>query len=174
MIATRTVFRNTISVVGSNVVRLSSRAAARQLPKPITLVLNFTLPDATTICCNNLKNCFVQTEAAASRVKELMDGKEDVVGLRIGVKRRTYFNSYLLACSILVYSFSTTGGCSGYSYNMNYVKSGDEVIEKDELVQMHGVNVYVDPKAIFFIVGTEMDYVVRDFFLDAALALYFH
>lgn len=42
---------------------------------------------------------------------------------------------------------------------MNYVKLGDESIDKDELVRMHDVNVYVDPKAIFFIVGTEMDYV---------------
>lgn len=53
------------------------------------------------------------------------------------------------------------GGCSGYSYNLNYVKKGDATISKDELVKQHGVNVFVDPKAVFFIVGTEMDYVVR-------------
>ena len=45
---------------------------------------------------------------------------------------------------------------------MNYVFPDDETKQKDELVQEHGVNVYVDPKAIFFIVGTRMDYVVRD------------
>ena len=53
-----------------------------------------------------------------------------------------------------------SGGCSGYSYNMNYVKEGDDTIAKDDLVKEHCVNIYVDPKAIFFIVGTEMDYIV--------------
>jgi Fe-S cluster assembly iron-binding protein IscA len=43
---------------------------------------------------------------------------------------------------------------------MNYVKTDDETIKQDELVDQFGVKVYVDPKAIFFIVGTEMDYVV--------------
>lgn len=77
------------------------------------------------------------TEGAAKRIRELIEGKEDVVGVRLGVKRR---------------------GCNGYSYTMNYAKSGDATNTKDELVKDHGVQVFVDPKAIFFIVGTIMDY----------------
>lgn len=90
-----------------------------------------------------------------------MAGKEDVDGLRIGVKRSMSL-ARMHFLQITIHS-SVSGGCSGYSYNMNYVKKGDDTIEKDELVQQHGVNVYVDPKAIFFIVGTEMDFVVCTF-----------
>jgi hypothetical protein len=46
---------------------------------------------------------------------------------------------------------------------MNYVKPSDAgLVAKDEVVDMHGVRVYVDPKASFFVVGTTMDYQVRD------------
>lgn len=78
------------------------------------------------------------TERAAERIKELMSEKADAVGVRIGVKRR---------------------GCNGYSYTMNY--ADQEYLEKtkDEIVSNFGVKVLVDPKAIFFLVGTEMDYV---------------
>eukprot|EP01031_Cornospumella_fuschlensis_P027996 gene27996-33807_t len=77
------------------------------------------------------------SEKAAARIKELIGEKDDVAGVRISVKRR---------------------GCNGYSYMMNYAKKDEVVKTKDELVTAHGVNVYVDPKAIFFIVGTEMDF----------------
>ncbi|RYG96675.1 iron-sulfur cluster assembly accessory protein [archaeon] len=77
------------------------------------------------------------SERAAARIKELIGDKDDVAGVRISVKRR---------------------GCNGYSYIMNYAKKDEMVKTKDELVAAHGVNVYVDPKAIFFIVGTEMDF----------------
>jgi Fe-S cluster assembly iron-binding protein IscA len=46
---------------------------------------------------------------------------------------------------------------------MNYVKPSDaSLVAKDEVVEMHGVRVFVDPKATFFVVGTTMDYEVRD------------
>lgn len=82
------------------------------------------------------------TPTAAERIKEMTEDKEGVAGVRIGVKRR---------------------GCNGYSYTMNY-KNQEEVetqtsSSSDEVVKSHGVNVYVDPKAIFFLVGTEMDFV---------------
>eukprot|EP01042_Synura_sphagnicola_P021163 gene21163-26876_t len=41
---------------------------------------------------------------------------------------------------------------------MNYAKSDDPAVAKDATVEAFGVKVYVDPKAIFFLVGTEMDY----------------
>jgi iron-sulfur cluster assembly accessory protein len=78
------------------------------------------------------------TEKAAERIKELISAKPESIGVRIGVKRR---------------------GCNGYSYTMNYADQEYMETTKDEKVNAHGVNVLVDPKAIFFLVGTEMDFV---------------
>lgn len=78
------------------------------------------------------------TERAAVRIKELMSEKPESVGVRIGVKRR---------------------GCNGYSYTMNYADQEYLSKTKDEVVSNFGVKVLVDPKAVFFLVGTEMDYV---------------
>jgi iron-sulfur cluster assembly accessory protein len=77
------------------------------------------------------------TAKAADRVKELIDGKEGVVGVHLTVKRR---------------------GCNGYSYVMNYCTKEHVDSKKDEVVEAHGITVLVDPKAVFFIVGTTMDY----------------
>ena len=60
----------------------------------------------------------------------------DVLGVRVSVKKR---------------------GCNGYSYQMNYATSADLDKKKSEIVESHGVRVFVDTKAIFFIVGTTMD-----------------
>jgi len=78
------------------------------------------------------------TERAAGRIKELLSQKPDSVGVRLGVKRR---------------------GCNGYSYTMNYADQEYVESTKDEVVSEHGVQVLVDPKAIFFLVGATMDYV---------------
>mmetsp|Transcript_12813 Transcript_12813/g.13847 ORF Transcript_12813/g.13847 Transcript_12813/m.13847 type:complete len:148 (-) Transcript_12813:974-1417(-) len=78
------------------------------------------------------------TEKAASRIKELLSSKPEANGVRISVRRR---------------------GCNGYSYTMNYSSEEDAKKNKDEIVASHGIKVFVDPKAIFFIVGTEMDYI---------------
>lgn len=77
------------------------------------------------------------TARAALRVKELINGKADTVGVHLTVRRR---------------------GCNGYSYVMNYASKGMVEAKKDEIVEAHGVTVLVDPKAVFFIVGTTMDY----------------
>lgn len=77
------------------------------------------------------------TAKAAERVKELIDGKDGVVGVHLSVKRR---------------------GCNGYSYVMNYCTQEQIDSKKDEIVEAHGITVLVDPKAVFFIVGTTMDY----------------
>jgi iron-sulfur cluster assembly protein len=75
------------------------------------------------------------TDAAAARIRELV-AKADrpVAGLRVGV---------------------TKGGCAGMTYKVEYaetVKPGDEVVEEK------GVRVVVDPGAVLFLLGTEMDY----------------
>lgn len=74
------------------------------------------------------------TERAAERIKELLSAKEGAIGIRLGVRRR---------------------GCNGLSYTMNYA---EEAPKDDEEVREHGVRVFVDPLAVFHIVGTQMDF----------------
>jgi iron-sulfur cluster assembly protein len=76
------------------------------------------------------------TEAAAKRIHEIMahaDGRYQ--GVRVGV---------------------TNGGCAGMSYTMDYAES---VRPLDEVVEDQGVKIFIDPKAILFLIGTEMDFV---------------
>ena len=75
------------------------------------------------------------TDAAALRVREIM-AKSDkpVAGLRIGVKN---------------------GGCAGMEYTMEWAADQKPF---DEVVEDKGVKVLIDPKAVLFLLGTEMDY----------------
>ncbi len=77
------------------------------------------------------------TEAAASRIKELM-AKSDhpIAGLRVGVRN---------------------GGCAGMAYTMEYAEQANPT---DEVVDDKGVRILIDPKAVLFLLGTEMDYKV--------------
>lgn len=77
------------------------------------------------------------TEAAADRIRELT-GRADkpIAGLRVGVKN---------------------GGCAGMAYTVEYA---DEVKTSDEIVEDKGVKVLIDPKAVLFLLGTEMDFKV--------------
>ena len=75
------------------------------------------------------------SDAAAIRIKELIAKMErPVAGLRVGVKN---------------------GGCAGMSYTMEYAET---VNPTDEVVEDKGVKILIDPKAILFLIGTEMDY----------------
>ena len=75
------------------------------------------------------------TEAAAQRVRELTRRADsEIVGLRVGVKN---------------------GGCAGQSYTVEYAH---EIRPTDEVVEDKGVKILVDPKAVLFLLGTEMDY----------------
>lgn len=77
------------------------------------------------------------TDAAADRVKSLMAGAErPLAGLRVGVKN---------------------GGCAGMSYTLEYAES---VNPSDEVVEDKGVKVLIDPKAVLFLLGTQMDFKV--------------
>jgi iron-sulfur cluster assembly protein len=77
------------------------------------------------------------TESAAERVRQMIDNRgKDTYGVRIGV---------------------STAGCSGMSYTLEYA---DEKSEFDEVVEDKGVVLVIDPKAVMFVIGTEMDYVV--------------
>ena len=75
------------------------------------------------------------TEAAAQRITELTERADsEIVGLRVGIKN---------------------GGCAGQSYTVEYAH---EVRPTDEVVEDSGVKILVDPKAVLFLLGTEMDY----------------
>ena len=77
------------------------------------------------------------TERAAERVKEIMGRAEKpYVGLRVGVKN---------------------GGCAGQEYVLEYAESAAPL---DEVVEDKGVTILVDPKAVLFLLGTEVDYEV--------------
>jgi iron-sulfur cluster assembly protein len=75
------------------------------------------------------------TEAAAARIKQVMaQADRPVAGVRVGVKN---------------------GGCAGMEYTMEYAES---VVPTDEVVEDRGVKILIDPKAVLFLLGTEMDY----------------
>jgi iron-sulfur cluster assembly protein len=77
------------------------------------------------------------TEAAAARIRELTERAEKpIVGLRVGVKN---------------------GGCAGMSYTVEYA---DDIKKNEEIVEDRGVKILVDPKAVLFLLGTEMDFKV--------------
>src|SRR6516165_3296813 len=77
------------------------------------------------------------TDAAAERIKSMM-AKADrpIAAVRVGVKN---------------------GGCAGMAYTMEYA---DQVGPLDEVVEDKGVRILIDPKAVLFLLGTEMDYKV--------------
>lgn len=52
------------------------------------------------------------------------------------------------------------GGCAGLTYSMDYIS---EIKEGDEIVDQDDVRVVIDPKAILYLLGTEMDYVEDKF-----------
>ena len=75
------------------------------------------------------------TDAAAARVREIMANAEKAyVGLRVGVKN---------------------GGCAGQEYTFAYA---EEISPLDEVVEDKGVTILIDPKAILFLIGSEVDY----------------
>ena len=75
------------------------------------------------------------TDAAANRVKDIIAKAErPIAGVRVGVKN---------------------GGCAGMSYTMEYAEEGRP---GEDVVEDKGVKVFVDPKAVLFLLGTEMDY----------------
>ena len=77
------------------------------------------------------------TEAAAARVKEIMGKAEKpYAGLRVGVKN---------------------GGCAGQEYVLEYA---DKIEPTDEVIEDKGVTIIIEPKAVLFLIGAEIDYEV--------------
>ena len=77
------------------------------------------------------------TDAAAARVKEIVAAADKpIVGVRVGVKN---------------------GGCAGMSYTMEFAEA---VAANDEVVEDKGVKLLIDPKALLFLLGAQMDFKV--------------
>ena len=79
------------------------------------------------------------SDKAADRIKEILSENKDSLGVRICVK---------------------SGGCAGMAYIMEYAKTQQP---NDELIEDKGVKVFIDPSAIMYLLGTEMDYKVEEF-----------
>ena len=90
---------------------------------------------------NSQKNTLLTlTDAAADRVKDLMkNANSGVIGIRIGIK---------------------TAGCSGMKYNVEYAT---EIKPFEEKIISKDVTICIDPAAIMFLIGSEMDYKEQKF-----------
>jgi iron-sulfur cluster assembly protein len=76
------------------------------------------------------------SDAAAERIREIMANAEGgIQGVRVGV---------------------TNGGCAGMAYTMDYADAAKPL---DEIIEDKGVKIFIEPKAIMFLIGTEMDFV---------------
>ena len=76
------------------------------------------------------------TPAAIGRVRQLLHSRGDgAPGIKVGVR---------------------TAGCSGLTYTIDFV---DEIKDGDEVIEADGVKVVIDPTAVMYLVGTEMDFV---------------
>ncbi len=75
------------------------------------------------------------TESAADHVNKQLAHRGSGVGIRLGVK---------------------TSGCSGMAYMLEFV---DSPIEQDNVFESFGVKVFVDPKSLVYLEGTELDFV---------------
>lgn len=80
------------------------------------------------------------TDAAVNQIQLLLKQREKpAAGIRIGVK---------------------SGGCSGLKY---YVEYADQKNQFDEVIKNKGLTIFIDPKALMYLLGTEMDYVEEEF-----------
>ena len=88
-----------------------------------------------------MSNILTFSDNAKTRLREIMSSNEykNALGLRISVK---------------------SGGCAGMTYDMNYV---EQLVDGDEKLEVEGINVFIDPKAIMYLLGSEMDYKITKF-----------
>ena len=80
-------------------------------------------------------NLLSLTPSAIERLRDInKSSSNDNVAVKLGVKN---------------------GGCAGMAYTMDYI---NEVSQNDEVIKIEGITLVIDPKAILFLLGTEMDY----------------
>jgi len=80
----------------------------------------------------------VLTERAAERVKKVMSLRDDTCGIRAGVRG---------------------GGCSGFTYYLDFVSEAEGAEEADRELESYGVKIVVDRKSFLYLMGTEIDFV---------------
>ena len=91
-----------------------------------------------------MKQIITLSDRAAERIKKIMSSdKNNSIGVRVGVRVGV-----------------KSGGCAGMSYIMEYTK---EINPNDEIIEEKGVKLFVDPGAIMYLLGTEMDYKKEEF-----------
>ena len=74
------------------------------------------------------------TDKAANQISKIIaEAKEEVMGVKVGVDKT---------------------GCSGYAYKLDYAKN----IDGCDVVETKGVKVFIEPTAIMFLIGSQMDY----------------
>ncbi len=87
-----------------------------------------------------MKQIITLSQSAADRIREIMSkDNNNSIGLRIGVK---------------------SGGCAGMEYVLEYAK---EKNLNEEIIEDKGVKVFIDPSAVMYLLGTEMDYKKEQF-----------
>lgn len=84
----------------------------------------------------DLENEISLTDKASSEVKKIMEANKipETYGLRVGVKG---------------------GGCSGLSYSLGF---DAEQRESDKIIMKDGIRIFVDPKSLFYLSGTQLDF----------------
>ena len=81
-------------------------------------------------------NILTVTEKASIQLKKIIDkAPKGTVGVLVGVDKT---------------------GCNGYSYNLNFASRTE--VENLEYVQQNDVKIFIDPKAVMFLIGSQMDY----------------
>ena len=80
------------------------------------------------------------SDNAANKIREIISNSQiETYGVRVGVK---------------------SGGCAGMEYVLEYAK---EINPNDEMIEDKGVKVFIDPSAVIYLIGTEMDYKKDEF-----------
>ena len=86
------------------------------------------------------KQLLTITKRAASQARQLLRNRQkDSAGIKVGVR---------------------SGGCSGLSY---FVEYADEIGKFDEVIKDDNITIIIDPKAVMYLIGSEMDYVEEEF-----------
>ena len=83
---------------------------------------------------NNILTLTGSAISQVQRIMQLRDEETPVIGLRIGVKN---------------------AGCSGMTYSMDFAT---EECPNDEIIELDNLKILIDPAAIMFLIGTELDY----------------
>ena len=103
-------------------------------PNPIATASTTSAPTAPAKAARVRPQVMTLTDKAAARVAAIMASKPGVIGLKIGIKK---------------------GGCAGMEYTMTWAETQDKF---DEVVESRGAKVLIDPMAVLYLLGTEMDY----------------